>query len=132
MIFGPPAAPAVNTGLPEESKTIVGLMLDKGRLPGAIELFSAPTSLNAFGTPGMTAKSSISLFKTTPVPGTMIFEPNDVFIVAVIATQLPCESAAAMWVVCRPNTSCFQLGGQPGAATSIACCGLIRAANSFA
>jgi hypothetical protein len=52
MIFGPPAAPSVITGLPSKSSTIVGLMLDKGRLPGAIALLAPPTSWNTLGTPG--------------------------------------------------------------------------------
>ena len=87
MILGPPAAPRANTGSPSLSSTIVGLMLERGRFPAAIALFSAPTRPNALGTPGWLEKSSISLFNTTPVPGTITFDPKEVFTVAVIATQ---------------------------------------------
>ena len=38
-------------------------------------------------------KSSISLFKITPVPGTITLEPKLVLMVDVIATQLPSASA---------------------------------------
>src|SRR4051812_31856870 len=132
MIFGPPAAPTVITGFPALSSTIVGLMLDNGRLPGAMLLFSAPTSLNLFGTPGKIEKSSISLLRTTPVPGTITLEPNVVLTVAVIATQLPAASAAAICVVCRPKTSCDRFGGEPCDGTSIARVGSILAASCLA
>ena len=62
-------------------------MLDSGRFAGATALFWAPTSPNALGTPGWAEKSSISLFRIKPVPGTITLEPNDVLTVAVIATQ---------------------------------------------
>ena len=44
-------------------------MLDSGRLPGAIAFASAPTRRNPLGTPGLAAKSSISLLSITPRPG---------------------------------------------------------------
>ena len=72
------------------------LMEESGLFPGAIALLSAPTRPNTFGTPGCAEKSSIWLFSTTPVPGTMIFDPNEVFTVAVTATQFPWSSVAAM------------------------------------
>jgi hypothetical protein len=52
MIVGPPAAPSVIIGSPFSSSTMVGLMLESGRLPGAIALASLPISLKALGTPG--------------------------------------------------------------------------------
>ena len=69
-----------------ESNTIVGDMLERGRLPGSTLLAAAPTRPNALGTPGARAKSSISLLSTTPVPGTTTFEPKEVLMVAVMAT----------------------------------------------
>ena len=49
--------------------TKVGLMLDSGRLPGAMALASAPTSPYTLGVPGLAEKSSISSLSSTPVPG---------------------------------------------------------------
>ena len=43
MIVGPPAAPSASIGLPSFN-TIVGLILDSGRFPGATALASAPTN----------------------------------------------------------------------------------------
>ena len=48
----------------------VGVIDESGRLPGSIALASSPTRPNAFGTPGATEKSSISLLSRKPVPGT--------------------------------------------------------------
>ena len=76
MIFGPPAAPTVIIGFPSLSSTIVGLMLDNGRLPGAMLLFSAPTRPNVLGTSGRIEKESISSLRTTPGPGAITFEPG--------------------------------------------------------
>src|SRR5678815_3124154 len=104
MMVGPPAAPRLRIGLPFLS-TIVGDMLESGLLPGATPLASAPTNPKKLAMPGCAEKSSISLFKTTPVPGTTIFEPKLVLIVAVQATQLPSESAAEKCVVCFLNKS---------------------------
>ena len=44
MIVGPPEPPATSTGL-SCFITMIGVMLESGRLPGAIEFASAPTSL---------------------------------------------------------------------------------------
>ena len=93
MIVGPPAAPTVKTGLPSRS-TMVGLMLESGRLPGDTAFASAPISPKALGAPGCAEKSSISLFITMPVPGMTTPEPKEVFTVAVQATHQPSESAA--------------------------------------
>ena len=110
MIVGPPAAPTVKIGLPSLS-TIVGLMLESGRLPGSTALASAPIRPNALGTPGWAEKSSISLFITTPVPGVTTPEPKVVLTVAVQATHQPSVSAAEKWVVCLPNKSVTASGG---------------------
>src|SRR5438270_5009980 len=112
MIFGPPAAPIAITGS-LSFKTIVGLMLERGRFPGWTEFASAPTSPKKFGTPGCVEKSSISSFITTPVPGTTTFDPNPVFTVAVQATQFPSASPTEKCVVCFLKTSCGQRGGAP-------------------
>src|SRR5277367_6877731 len=58
IIVGPPEPPATSAGCPFSS-AMTGDMLDSGRLSGATSLFLSPTSLNALGTPGATAKSSI-------------------------------------------------------------------------
>src|ERR1044071_3249467 len=112
IIFGPPDAPSAMTGLPSFT-TIVGLMDESGRLPGATALASAPTRPNAFGAPGCAEKSYISSFITTPVPGITTFEPKLVFTVAVHATQLPSASATEKCVVCFLKISVCQFGGVP-------------------
>jgi len=56
-------------------------MLDSGRFRASTALASAPMRPKAFGCPGAIEKSSIWLFSTTPVPGTITFEPYDVLIV---------------------------------------------------
>ena len=78
----------------------MGLMHDSGRFPGATALASPPTRPKALGVPGAAVKSSISLLRITPVPGTISFDPKEVLIVAVQLTQLPSSSAVAKWVVC--------------------------------
>src|SRR4030095_14378936 len=92
MMVGPPAAPTARRGWPLLS-TNVGLRRDRGRFPGEMALASAPTKPKAFVAPGCAEKSSISLFNTTPVPGTTTFDPKEVLIVAVHATQFPSPSA---------------------------------------
>ena len=64
-------------------------MLDSGLFPGSILLEILPTNPNAFWVPGIIEKSSISLFIKMPVPGMITFDPKDVLMVAVIATQFP-------------------------------------------
>ena len=60
MIVGPPEAPAVSTGRPR-CITIIGDILESGRLPGAISLATAPSSLKTLGTPGPAAKSTLGI-----------------------------------------------------------------------
>ncbi len=88
MMVGPPAAPTERMGL-WPFNTIVGLMLVRGLFPGATAFASLPINPKALGVPGEMEKSSISLFIMTPVPGIITFDPNDVLIVAVMATQFP-------------------------------------------
>ena len=131
IIVGPPAAPTVKTGLPSRS-TIVGLMLESGRLPGATALASAPMRPNALGVPGCAEKSSISLFITMPVPGSTTPEPNVVLTVAVQATHQPSESVAEKWVVCFPNRLVSASGGVEWRSTFVTLSGWIRLASSDA
>ena len=67
----PPGAPTVMNSLPSFS-TIVGVIDESGRLPGAIALASPCTRPNMFGAPGFDAKSSISLLSRKPRPGTVM------------------------------------------------------------
>ena len=128
MIVGPPAAPIASTGR-SPSKTSVGDMLESGRLPGAGRFASAPTNPNAFGAPASAAKSSISLFSTTPMPGTTTLEPYEVLMVDVQETQLPAASAAEKCVVCFSNTCSSARGGVPWSLTSVALATSIFAAR---
>ena len=84
----PPGRPSAHAGLPSRS-TIVGAMLLVTRLPGAMEA----------GVPGCGSKSAMVLFSSTPVPGTVAFDPNRLLMVWVIATTLPSASAVVTCVV---------------------------------
>jgi hypothetical protein len=54
------------------------------------------------GTPGFTAKSSIWLLSSIPVPGTTMPVPNQPLSVIDAATRLPSASMIEKWVVCVP------------------------------
>ena len=97
--MGPPAAPVASTGT-LSLRIIVGLMLESGLLPPSTLLDSFPIRPKALGTPGRIEKSSISLFISTPVPGMMTLDPNEVLIVDVIETQFPLSSEQQKCVVC--------------------------------
>ena len=85
----PPEAPSPNLA-PSERATIVGHMLLKGRLPGAIE----------FGRPGRGSNHMMPLFHRMPVEGSMTLEPKIESNVCVSATTtLPCASATLKCVV---------------------------------
>src|SRR3546814_6713576 len=62
MMRLPPGVPITAT-LSWPSRKL-GVIDDNGRLPGAIALASSPINPNAFGTPGFTEKSSISLLRS--------------------------------------------------------------------
>jgi hypothetical protein len=112
MMRGPPGLPVTMKIFPSRVRT-VGVMLDRGRLPGAIAL--APRSSTrpyTLGSPGAFEKSSISLLRTIPVPGTVMPEPKGVLMVMVRATALPAASQVERWVV--PESS----ARSPGAWTS--------------
>ncbi len=70
----PPGLPTTRAGRPSRT-TIVGVMFDSMRLPGAARLGSVPMSPLASVRPGPALKSPISLFSRKPAPGTTIFEP---------------------------------------------------------
>ncbi len=72
---GPPGLPVARMGWPSWN-TMVGDMELSGFLPGRMALASAPISPYAFIAPGLAEKSSISLFKRIPVPGTTMPEPK--------------------------------------------------------
>ena len=81
------------TGRPWASTT-VGLMLERGRLPGAGRLGSGTP-----GTSGAGLKSVSSLLSRNPCPGTTIPEPPVCSMVSVYSTTLPHRSAVVRCVV---------------------------------
>src|SRR3954447_4249040 len=91
-MVGPPAAPTQRMGVPS-LVTMVGVIDDSGRLPGATALAKAPTRPKALGAPGCAEKSSISSLSTTPETGSTTRDPNSRFTVVVSATTLPSPSA---------------------------------------
>src|SRR5262245_20464851 len=103
MMNGPPLAPVTIDGLPFVPKTIVGVIADNIRLPGAIAFASPCTSSYWFGDSGFAAKSSISLFRRKPAPVTVAADPNPELIVVVNATALPAASTTEKCVVCGPS-----------------------------
>ncbi len=114
MMRGPPGLPVTMKGLPSFA-TMVGVMLERGRFPGAMALEPrVSTRPKALGSKGRIEKSSISLFRMIPVPGTVIPEPNRRLMVWVIATAFPSASVTERWVVPPPPD------GFPGPSTRIA------------
>ena len=89
MMCAPPAAPVTTNGAPVESSTIVGVMLDSIRLPGAIAFASHCRRPIALTAPTLVVKSSISLFSRKPAPVTVTPEPYPSLSVVVIETALP-------------------------------------------
>ncbi len=73
-IVEPPGVPTTIATSPSRSR-IVGDMEDNMRLPGCISLAVLPTTPKIFGTPGLTLKSSISLFNRKPAPSTTTPHP---------------------------------------------------------
>ncbi|CAI8350573.1 MAG: Uncharacterised protein [Porticoccaceae bacterium UBA1117] len=68
----PPGLPVASIGFPSSPNTIVGVIDDKGRFPGSIELAMPPINPKPLGVPGLAEKSSISLFNKNPAPATEI------------------------------------------------------------
>src|SRR4051812_6634077 len=84
----PPDPPAATYGLPF-SVSMIGSMLHRGRLPGAIE----------FGVPGRGSNHIMPLFSSTPDCGSSTRLPKEDISVVVIATQLPLASQTVRCVV---------------------------------
>ncbi len=101
MMNGPPLAPVTSSGRRSRSRTMVGVMAESMRLPGAMALASPCTRPYMFGVPGRAAKSSISLFSRNPAPATVTADPYQPLIVVVSATALPRSSVTEKCVVCR-------------------------------
>jgi hypothetical protein len=74
MIVRPPGLPVTINSVPSRV-TMVGVMLEIMRLPGAARLGSVPTSPDSVVSPGPALKSPISLFSRNPAPGTTMREP---------------------------------------------------------
>lgn len=77
---------------------MVGVMDDKGLLPGLIKLDGAGGLTPAEAFLGI-EKSSISLFKTIPVLGESIREPKYEFMVLVMDTAFRFVSTTDKWLV---------------------------------
>ncbi len=71
-----PKLPITRAVRPLGRATMVGVIEESGALPGWISLAAPVTSPSALGSPGLAAKSSISLLSTMPVPGTTTLAPN--------------------------------------------------------
>ena len=97
MMRLPPGVPSTATLSALVMK--VGVIELSIRFPGCGALASKPITPNALGVPGFSAKSSISLLSSTPVPGGISPEPNSRFTVWVPATRLPSASMIEKWVV---------------------------------
>ena len=103
-------------------------MLDSGRLPAATAFAWLPARLQLLAPWVSAAKSSISLFSTTPVPGTVKAAPNGRFTERVAATALPWASITAKWVVWSPSR---QAGASGSAELGVARRGSMPAARRF-
>ena len=75
MIVGPPGEPSTSSGLPSLS-TMVGVIAESGRFPGAIAFAALWINPYMFGTPGAEVKSSISLFSRNPSEPAVTPDPN--------------------------------------------------------
>ena len=74
----PPGVPTTIDSCPS-LVTIVGVIDDSGRLPGATALFGPSTNPNMLGEPGLAEKSSISSLRRMPVPAAVTCAPNQSF-----------------------------------------------------
>src|SRR5215217_155354 len=98
IIRAPPAPPTTRTGSPS-STTIVGLIEERGRLPGS----------GSLGVPGP-EKSVSSLLSRKPVPGATTALPKLCSMVQVSDTAFPAASMIERWVVLLSGFS----PGSPG------------------
>jgi len=74
MMVRPPGVPTTMNSVPSRA-TMVGVMLESIRFPGAARLGSVPISPSLSVSPGPALKSPISLLSRKPAPGTTILEP---------------------------------------------------------
>src|ERR1700754_2098717 len=88
----PPGLPITSATLPSFS-TIVGVIDDTGRRPGAIVFASSMPA------PGFATKSSIASLSRNPPPSTTTPEPNEPLSVYVFDTALPHLSTTEKCVV---------------------------------
>src|SRR6478735_864960 len=93
MMVAPPGDPRASTGRPC-SVTIVGLIDERGRLPGPGRFGSGTPAVS-----GTKLKSVSSLLSRNPQPGTVIAEPPVCSMVSVYAATLPQRSATVRCVV---------------------------------
>lgn len=122
MMRLPPGVPS--TAIRSRDTRKVGVIELSMRLPGAGALASKPITPNALGVPGRSAKSSISLLSSTPVPRGMNPEPYVRLTVWVAATRLPSPSMIEKWVV---SSSSSGVGAPDSSALGVAFCGWIVA-----
>ena len=131
MICEPPGDPVTISGFPCLSRTIVGAIELRGRLPPATPLAIALP----FASTGTNEKSVSSLLRRKPAAHK--WEPNALSIDAVIDTALPSSSTIEICVV--PGTSCVASfpnaflaspGGSPGSGFAIALAGSISRRRS--
>ena len=129
MMREPPGEPSVATSLSFSSKISVGVMDERGRLPGCTRFATAP-----FASSGAKEKSVSWLFRMNPA--TMSREPNARSTLVVNETALPRESTTERWLVeassgdaLSARSSSSEPGGTPGTASPIARSGPIKRAR---
>src|SRR6478736_1656577 len=99
MIVAPPGEPTVRYGLPSLTM-IVGLIEERGRLPGPGRFGSVPDGRMESG---VKLKSVSSLLSRNPYPGTVMPEPPVCSMVRVYDATLPQRSVAVRCVVDCPS-----------------------------
>src|SRR6478672_1549582 len=97
MIVAPPGDPTARKGVPWSSR-MVGLIEDRGRLPGPGRFGSGTPAVN-----GLKLKSVSSLLSRKPQPGTVMPDPPVCSIVRVYDTALPHLSVTTRWDVDWPS-----------------------------
>jgi hypothetical protein len=92
MMVAPPGDPVTRRTRPSGERTMVGVIDETMRFPGAMAFAVPCTSPNWLGVPGLEVKSSISLFRKKPAPVTSTRLPYSELSVVVTATALPAAS----------------------------------------
>ena len=104
MISAPPGLPALAASRPSASKTRVGAIDERGRLPGSTRLATGRPVASA----GAKLKSLSSLFSRKP--RTIWRAPKASSMVVVIDTARPSASTMLMWLV--PYSICSAIGAK--------------------